>query len=150
MSILLLSRLRGDQQIWYSGTSSVPFTNMAERSQLSVTKPSIACNGAGSVLGALLPLPLYFLLITSQRRDDIWQKINITDRRRVTGHKGSDIVKVPQLQCHRLCERFRVCLKVSCKWKFLTPLTISDRPSDVDYGTSRSRWTAVSEASKSN
>jgi hypothetical protein len=32
------------------------------------------------------PLPLYFLLITSQRRNDIWQNRNINDRR-VTGHK---------------------------------------------------------------
>ena len=33
---------------------------MGEWSQLSVTKLSTACNGAGSVLGAHLPLPLYF------------------------------------------------------------------------------------------
>lgn len=43
------------------------------------------------------PLPLYFLLITSQRRDDIWQNRNITDHR-VTGHKHNDTVMIQHRQ----------------------------------------------------
>src|SRR6266852_5923548 len=69
--------------------------NMVEWIQLSVTNPSITCNCDGSLLGAHLPLPFYCLLITSQRRGDIWQNRNINDHR-VTGHKRNDIiVKVP-------------------------------------------------------
>jgi len=90
---------------------------MAERSQLFVTNPRYGRIGDGSVLGAQLSVALSFLLITSQRRNDIWQNRNITDRR-VTGHKRNDIVKVPSgnYSVTRLCELFHVCLKVSCKW----------------------------------
>lgn len=94
------------------------FTKMADGASF----PSPNCPWLATVTAVrwvhTLPLPLYFsLLNTSQRRDDIWQNRNMTDRG-VTGEATRAVIssRCPNYSVSRLCEGFRVCLKVCCKW----------------------------------